>query len=42
MTPWYGSVLYWVLYDNGVKDWLITIIAAMGMQVVLNKLSPKK
>jgi hypothetical protein len=42
MTPWYGSVIYWVLYANGGKDWLITIIAAMGMQVVLNKLSSKK
>lgn len=42
MTPWYGSVLYWALYHHGVVDWLITVIAAMGMQVVLNKLSPKK
>lgn len=42
MTPWYGSVLYWLLYGYGVVDWLITVIAAMGLQVGLNKLSPKK
>jgi hypothetical protein len=42
MTPWYGSVIYWLLFHNDVADWIVTVIAAMGMQVVLNKLSPKK
>lgn len=42
MTPWYGSVLYWLLYANGIIDWILTVISAMGMQVALNKLSPKK
>lgn len=42
MTPWYGSVLYWVIADATVFGWLITVFSAMGMQVVLNKLSPKK
>lgn len=42
MTPWYGSIIYWLVYGNSVIDWLITVFSAMGMQIALNKLSPKK
>jgi hypothetical protein len=42
MTPWFGSVLYWIIYGFGWEDWLFTIFLAMGLQVVLNKLAPHK
>lgn len=42
-TPWYGSVLYWIIpWEHSLTAWPIVVISAMGMQVVLNKLSPKK
>jgi hypothetical protein len=42
MTPWYGSVMYWIIYGHGWEDWLFTIFMAMGLQIVLNKLAPHK
>lgn len=41
MTPWYGSIVYWIMWGNGVKEWLIVIIAAMGMNAILIKLFPE-
>lgn len=48
-TPWYGSALYWLipwqqigLPQSTLIGWPVTIIAAMGIQVVINKLSPDK
>jgi len=49
MSPWYGSVLYWLipwqrlnLPDHYWVSWLIVIIAAMGINAAINKLSPDK
>lgn len=40
MTPWYGSVLYVAIW--GISwQWPIVVIAAMGMNVLFNKWSPK-
>lgn len=39
MTPWYGSVLYVIIY--GVNwQWPIVVISAMGLNVLYNKWSP--
>jgi hypothetical protein len=38
MTPWYGSLFYIVAYNGGLKEWLIVVIAAMGLNAVLIKL----
>lgn len=40
MTPYYGTVFYILVYDFGFTDWLITVIAAMGLNAVLVKLFP--
>lgn len=40
-TPWYGSLLYILIYGVNIQ-WPIVVIAAMGIQVVVNKLSPDK
>lgn len=40
MTPWYGSAIYlWFVPISW--DWPVTILTAMGMQIVINKWSPK-
>lgn len=38
MTPWYGSLFYILVYNGGLKEWLIVVIAAMGLNAVLIKL----
>jgi hypothetical protein len=41
MTPWYGSVLYVLIY--GINwQWPVVVIAAMGINAAINKLSPDK
>ena len=41
-APWYGTILYWIFWHNGRKEWIICIIAAMGLNAVLVKLFPDK
>jgi hypothetical protein len=41
MVPYYGSVLYWVIWHVSWQHWLITVIASMGLNVVIVKLFPK-
>lgn len=41
MTPYYGSLLYIFIY--GINwEWPIVVICAMGVNVMINKLSPDK
>ena len=41
MSPWYGSVLYLVIW--GVSwQWPVVVISAMGINAAINKLSPDK
>lgn len=42
MSFWYGSALYWLIYGVSWIDWLIVVIVAMGINIVVNKLSPDK
>lgn len=40
MVPWYGSILYVLIW--GVSwQWPVVVIAAMGINAAINKLSPK-
>lgn len=41
MTPWYGSVLYILIYGINWKL-PIVVIVAMGINAAINKLSPDK
>lgn len=41
MTPWYGSILYVIIYEVSWQ-WPVVVIAAMGMNAALNKLTPEK
>lgn len=31
MTMYYGSALYWIYWGESVKEWVIVVIAAMGI-----------
>lgn len=49
MSPWYGSILYWVIpweeihiISASLKAWPIVVICAMGLNIVLNKLSKEE
>lgn len=46
MSPWYGSVLYWVIpwqkigvMSSTLVQWPVVIIVAMGFNIVINKWS---
>lgn len=40
MAPWYGTGIYWLVWGNGYVEWIVVIIAAMGLNAVLIKLMP--
>lgn len=45
-APWYGSVLYWLIWGLWLRvatwqEWLIVVIAAMGLNAILVQLFPK-
>lgn len=42
MCPHYGTVLYWLIWANSPKEWIIVVISAMGLNVILNNLFPKR
>lgn len=42
MAPWYGSIIYWMVWRVRVIEWLIVVIAAMGLNAIINQLSPDK
>jgi hypothetical protein len=39
-TPWYGTVIFILIWPWNVKIWLVTIIGAMGLNAILTKLFP--
>lgn len=39
MCFWYGSGLYWLIYGFGIADWLITVIVAMGLSIMYNRIN---
>lgn len=38
MCFWYGTALYWLIWAAGWKEWLIVVIAAMGLNSILNRI----
>ena len=41
MAPWYGSIIYVIIW--GVNwHWPVIVITAMGINAVINKLAPKE
>lgn len=42
MSFWYGSGIYYLLYQNSWVEWIVVVICSMGFNAALNKLSPDK
>lgn len=42
MTFWYGSAIYWLIWHKSWHEWLITVIAAMGVNAIFYLLSVKE
>ena len=40
MTPYYGSIVYTIMFHHSWYDWAFTILIAMGINTVLVKLMP--
>lgn len=36
-TPWYGSLIYWIVWGSSVKEWILVIIPAMGLATIIIK-----
>lgn len=34
MTPWWGTLIYWLFFHIGFADWLLTVGAASGFGVI--------
>jgi hypothetical protein len=34
MTPWWGSLIYWLFFAHSFTDWLLTVGAAAGLSVI--------
>lgn len=34
MTAWYGTLAYWLIWGNSVKEWGIVVICGMGIVTV--------
>lgn len=34
MTPWWGSVIYWIFFAVSIPNWLLVIGAAAGLSVI--------
>lgn len=49
MSPYYGSIIYWVLgwlrpewWSTDWVEWPVVVIGAMGINAAINKLAPDK
>lgn len=38
---WLGTALYWLLWGAGWKEWLLTVIPAMGLNAVISQFTNK-
>ena len=36
---WWGSLIYWVFLGDNWREWFIVVIAAMGVNAIISKLS---
>lgn len=38
---WLGSIVYWMLWHKDLLDWLVTVVAAMGVNAVISEFTNK-
>lgn len=34
MTPWWGTLIYWLFFHISLQDWILTVGTASGLSVV--------
>lgn len=39
MTAWYGTAIYWIIWGNSGKEWVIVVILAMGINITIGLLT---
>lgn len=37
MAAWYGTALYWVIWGESVKEWVIVVFSSMGVNTIFAK-----
>ena len=42
MVFWHGTAIYWLVWATGWKEWLVVVIAAMGLNAIIVKVFPKE
>lgn len=40
-TPWYGTPIYWIVWGNSIEEYIVVIIATMGLSSIIVYLQPK-
>jgi hypothetical protein len=38
MAPWYGSIIYWVVWHNSIIECFTVILSSMGLNYIISKL----
>lgn len=42
MSPYYGTIIYVIVWRNSWLEWIVVVIGAMGVNAAINKLAPDK
>lgn len=40
MAGIYGAAIYWIIWHNSIKEWIIVNISAIGLNAILSKIIP--
>lgn len=42
MGPYYGSLFYWVVYHQSIKEWLVIFVTIIGFNYIVSRLFTKE
>lgn len=42
MAGIYGALIYWIIWHVSVKEWLVINLSAIGLNAIINQLTPDK
>lgn len=42
MAGIYGAAVYWIIWHGSVKEWLVINLSAIGLNAIINQLTPDK
>lgn len=38
MGFWYGSIAYWIVYHNSIREWVIIAVCTVGFNAIIDNL----